>query len=80
MRYLKLLASLAVLLPTTTLAQVTTDGGTIDPERVERFFNQPSYSPYAGRTYPTVPLWGEQHLHTSWSPDAIAAGTRVDPE
>ena len=80
MRLLKLLTSMVVLLPATAYAQVTTDGGTIDPAKVERFFNQPGYSPYAGRSYPTLPLWGEQHLHSSWSPDAIAAGTRVGPD
>ena len=80
MRFLKLLMSMVVLLPATAYAQVTTDGGTIDPAKVERFFNQPGYSPYAGRSYPTLPLWGEQHLHTSWSADAIAAGARVGPD
>lgn len=61
-------------------AQVNTDAGAIDPAKVARFFNQPGYSPYAGRQFPTRVLWGEQHLHTSWSGDAIAAGARIGPD
>jgi hypothetical protein len=30
----------------------------------------PEFSPYAGRKYPTRPLFGDQHLHTSVSVDA----------
>ena len=26
-----------------------------------------SYSPYAGRSFPTFPLWGDSHLHTDLS-------------
>ncbi len=26
------------------------------------------------------PLWGEQHLHTSWSADALAGGARIGPD
>ena len=38
------------------------------------------FSPYTARSYPTRVYWGDQHLHTSWSPDAVGAGTRVGPE
>jgi hypothetical protein len=39
-----------------------------------------SYSPYAGRTIPERPLWGDTHLHTSNSLDARAFGALLDPE
>jgi hypothetical protein len=38
------------------------------------------YSPYAGRQYPTRPLFGDTHLHTSNSGDAFAAGDRLTPD
>jgi hypothetical protein len=38
------------------------------------------YSPYAGRKYPTRPLFGDTHLHTANSGDAFAAGARLTPE
>jgi hypothetical protein len=39
-----------------------------------------SYSPYAGRSFPTFPLWGDTHLHTGNSFDAGAFGARLDPD
>ena len=38
------------------------------------------YSPYAGRKYPTRPLFGDTHHHTSNSGDAFMAGDRLTPE
>ncbi len=38
-----------------------------------------AYSPYAGRTFPERPLWGDSHLHTSLSFDAGAFGNRLGP-
>jgi hypothetical protein len=37
------------------------------------------YSPYAVREFPTRPLWGDTHLHTSFSMDAGAFGARLGP-
>ena len=36
-----------------------------------------AYSPYAKRTFPERPLWGDSHLHTSLSMDAGGFGNRV---
>ena len=43
------------------------------------FPSKAPYSPYAGRTYPVRPLFGDTHLHTSFSMDAGAAGARLTP-
>ena len=67
-------------LPQTSAQQVTTDGGTINAETAARYFKQPSYSPYAGRHYPTRVYRADQHLHSSWSGDAGGSRTRVGPE
>jgi len=39
-----------------------------------------AYSPYAGRDFPTFPLWGDTHLHTGNSFDAGAFGATLMPE
>ena len=39
-----------------------------------------SYSPYAGRNFPTRVYWGDTHLHTGASMDAGAFGARLGPE
>ena len=54
--------------------------GNIKKEDVEGVFKAPGYSPYAGRNFPTLPLWGDTHLHTSISLDARAFGVIIDPE
>jgi hypothetical protein len=41
--------------------------------------SKPLYSPYAGRNFPTRPLFGDTHLHTSFSMDAGAFGARLSP-
>jgi hypothetical protein len=51
-----------------------------DKESVKNAFKKPGYSPYAGRNFPTMVLWGDTHLHTSLSLDARAFGVTIDPE
>jgi len=40
---------------------------------------QALYSPYAGRNFPTRPLFGDTHLHTAYSFDAGTFGARLGP-
>ncbi len=67
----------AMLFPSAGSAQ---DAGEFDKTKAEKVFpSKPPYSPYAGRDYPTRPLFGDTHLHTSFSMDAGAAGARLTP-
>jgi len=50
---------------------------TPDPARKVDVVN---YSPYAGRDYPTRPLFGDTHNHTANSGDAFMGGDRLTPE
>jgi len=47
---------------------------------VKQVIQEPSYSPYAGRAFPTELLWGDTHLHTSLSLDARALGATLGPD
>lgn len=53
---------------------------TLDVKEAAENWKAKGYSPYADREYPTRPLWGDTHLHTSNSPDAFAFGNRLGPE
>jgi len=50
------------------------------PADPSKFYKKPGYSPYAGRHYPTRPLFGDEHVHTGWSGDAGMSGTTLGPE
>ena len=74
------LLTLSLALPGFAAAQTTTDIGTIDKAAAEKVFpTKPPYSPYAARTFPTRPFFGDTHLHTSFSMDAGAFGARLGP-
>ena len=61
-------------------AQEHNDTGTLDTAKAEKAFAaKPLYSPYAGRNFPTRPLFGDTHLHTGASFDAGAFGAPLKP-
>jgi uncharacterized protein DUF3604 len=65
------------LAPAMAFAQ---DTGTLDSAQAAKAYpTKPPYSPYAGRNYPVRPLFGDTHLHTSFSMDAGAFGARLSP-
>ncbi len=49
-------------------------------DAAESGFADAAYSPYADRSFPTFPLWGETHLHTGLSLDAGAFGNILGPD
>jgi hypothetical protein len=53
------------VLPAVADDRLITDVGTLDKESAEKVFPaKRAYSPYAGRNFPTRPLFGDTHLHT----------------
>jgi hypothetical protein len=74
-------AALSIALATAALTAPARaqDAGTPDSAAARKAFPKRPYSPYAGRTFPTRPLFGDTHLHTSFSFDAGAFGARLGP-
>jgi hypothetical protein len=54
--------------------------GALDKQKADRVYStKPPYSPYADRSYPSRPYFGDTHLHTAFSMDAGAFGARLNP-
>ncbi len=51
-----------------------------DEQKLADAYTAKSYSPYAGRGFPTNVYFGDTHLHTSFSMDAGAYGNTLGPE
>jgi hypothetical protein len=69
-----------LVLPLFAADEITSDAGTLDQETAAKVHPaKPGYSPYAGRNFPTRPLFGDTHLHTSFSFDAGMFGARLGP-
>jgi hypothetical protein len=49
----------------------------VNKEQLSKLYTGKAYSPYAQRTFPERPLWGDNHLHTALSMDAGGFGNRL---
>lgn len=73
-------ASIATTRPAAAQDQGASDVGLLTKESAAKLFPaKRPYSPYAGRSFPTRPFFGDTHLHTSFSFDAGAFGARLGP-
>jgi hypothetical protein len=75
------LVAVSAAIPLTAAAHGTAPGlSAPEKQAVEKAFaSKRPYSPYAGRNFPARPLFGDTHLHTSFSMDAGAFGARLTP-
>ena len=73
---LSTVSAFALLAPAVALAS---DAGTPTKEMLSKAYTGKAYSPYAKRTFPERPLWGDSHVHTALSMDAGMFGNRLGP-
>jgi len=60
-----------------TIAQAEQVGIAVSPESYSKNYAGKVYSPYAKRSFPSKPLWGDTHLHTGLSVDAGLFGAKL---
>jgi len=71
-----MLGATSILALTLALPAAAQDIG-MPSDNLSAAYTGKAYSPYAKRTFPERPLWGDSHLHTSLSMDAGGFGNRV---
>jgi hypothetical protein len=77
---LPLASAAACVLAAFASPALAADAGELSRERVAQAHSaKPTYSPYAGRSFPIRPFFGDTHLHTGFSMDAGAFGARLTP-
>jgi hypothetical protein len=54
--------------------------GELGIDSSEVTIHEPAYSPYLNDSYPSRVLWGDTHLHTSYSTDAGMIGNTLGPD
>jgi hypothetical protein len=69
-----------VLVSLGTPAAAEQVGISVSPESYSESYPAKAYSPYAQRSFPSRPLWGDSHLHTGLSVDAGLFGARLGLE
>ncbi len=74
-----ILAATFVVAAMIVLPAAAQDTGTATKQSLAAAYTGKVYSPYAHRTFPERPLWGDSHLHTALSFDAGLFGNRLYP-
>ncbi|MEE9182914.1 MAG: DUF3604 domain-containing protein [Acidimicrobiia bacterium] len=72
-RSIAVAAAIVLASPAAAGAQDVTNPASLRPAARE-------YSPYLNHNYPDRVLWGDTHLHTSYSTDAGLFGNRIGPD
>jgi hypothetical protein len=75
------IAAITIFLGTSAIGQEgSLPGMSPTPDDADNVVREASYSPYAGRTFPTNVYWGDTHVHTDNSLDAKGFGANLDVE
>ena len=68
------------VLPCTPAPLAAQELPNLDKKTAEEVLPKKSYSPNVDENYPKRVFWGDTHLHTSQSIDAVMFGTRLGPD